>query len=164
MLANTFYSDLDRSNDRIEAAQQAKSAKTNYCYLPVPTWATPEFCRSRRYIGELQTCIDASGATKHTLLGAATLLRITAPSRHELDEFRIQYRAAVHKMERWAQAASRDGSTADSDTEIAGLLGAHRLLLETCERRGTYFVDWVATTIANEGAERRQNSLPSLMR
>jgi hypothetical protein len=41
---NTFYSDLDRSNDRIEAAQQAKSAKTNYCYLPVPTWATPEFC------------------------------------------------------------------------------------------------------------------------
>jgi len=164
MLANTFYSDLDRSNDRIEAAQQAKSAKTNYCYLPVPTWATPEFCRSRRYIGELQTCIDASGATKHTLLGAATLLRITAPSRHELDEFKIQYRAAVHKMERWAQAASRDGSTADSDTEIAGLLGAHRLLLETCERRGTYFVDWVTTTIANEGAERRQNSLPSLMR
>ena len=160
MLANTFYSDLDRSNDRIEAAQQAKSAKTNYCYLPVPTWATPEFCRSRRYIGELQTCIDASGATKHTLLGAATLLRITAPSRHELDEFKIQYRAAVHKMERWAQATSRDGPTADSDKEIAGLLSAHRLLLETCERRGTYFVDWVTTTIANEGAERRQNSLP----
>ena len=65
-----------------------------------------------------------------------------------VDEFKIQYRAAVHKMERWAQAASRDGSTADSDTEIAGLLGAHRLLLETCERRGTYFVDWVTTEAA----------------
>jgi hypothetical protein len=147
ILAHTFLSDLDRSNDRIDHERREKGAKSKVCYMPVPPWATADFCSSKtgRFRRDVQACVDISGAIKYTLQTTATLVRVTAVDQAILDEFRTQYRDAMTVAETY---------TSELESEDAvSLVVSHRLLLSRCQLRLPAFITWVNKILAGEVSE-----------